>query len=752
MNFKKILSLVLSVMMILTSVSVFGTEEITTPDAEVLKTQVITDLDVTAVPVYDLGAEEDLTLDFGMSFEALEDYEDAMEQPYFNYIVDFKLTFDQDVTAVLAGQYGDYPWIAIKAEEYTPDFVGGLAADVDGIKFNANESVFVMGGQDIVNANLTYDEVISGVRKFDCGVKFAYNTLSGTTAKLELVMIPTKVIEHEGTHSNGAENGSCDFYKDGVCYGYDRADAISVDTVEYTYNKNALGINTETTDEKKAAIIEEKLDEITASEEAAMGALDIIATLPQDIKDAIAPETIVAIIEATGADIENVTDATVFETSANGTITVTINEATPEEEFEDYDDVYEVTATCSVDGPVDTTPAPVLVAIPVADASLVYAVKHLHDGVVEDLPFVRGNGVIYVQMSKFSQIAVLSNNALQTGEAEVKLVEKDAPRGQAWFDVVLAGADVDAIKGFTAGSFVVSVDGITDDNFDYEIVNADEDTAKAIAISYNALDAKINGAREYLLDVPAFDKNGGYTVDVNNEVVLAKIIVTDYEDGEISISDVKFRQFDYAQEEENLEKDINVVRETGAAYDIEVPTQKLTIEIDFNHATETNNEAEYQDMWVEIIDANGVETIKLGNDNGDVEYTTNKYVVEKTVLANTDYVINVKGAGYRTAIYNLNMGEEDRTLKFWNNYKDGAVVMEYNGNNELSNVKYNANFLAGDIVMDRIIDIYDLSAVVSYFGERGIIGVNDDYVKYDLNRDGNIDSIDVSILLTSWGK
>ena len=60
------------------------------------------------------------------------------------------------------------------------------------------------------------------------------------------------------------------------------------------------------------------------------------------------------------------------------------------------------------------------------------------------------------------------------------------------------------------------------------------------------------------------------------------------------------------------------------------------------------------------------------------------------------------------------------------------------------------NFLAGDIVADDNINIFDLSAVVSYFGEIDLKANNPGYVKYDLNRDGKIDSKDVALVLVSW--
>ena len=60
-------------------------------------------------------------------------------------------------------------------------------------------------------------------------------------------------------------------------------------------------------------------------------------------------------------------------------------------------------------------------------------------------------------------------------------------------------------------------------------------------------------------------------------------------------------------------------------------------------------------------------------------------------------------------------------------------------------------YLAGDIVMNNVIDIYDLSAVVSYFGTTNNTNEYSEYIKYDLNRDGKIDSKDVAMVLVSWG-
>lgn len=201
--------------------------------------------------------------------------------------------------------------------------------------------------------------------------------------------------------------------------------------------------------------------------------------------------------------------------------------------------------------------------------------------------------------------------------------------------------------------------------------------------------------------------------------------------------------------------------------EIIVPTRKLTINIDFPNEVTTDNAVEYQQMTVTVSggDLEEALVIKLGNNaditdlakfvsktsaNKDVTATAgdNKYTVEITALLTLDKTYNVKieGAGYRTVRHTVNMSTE-KTLNFWNNVKDKDEVVEKDERSE------KVTYLAGDIVKDGTINIYDLSAVVSYFGEVDLSESNKaEYAKYDLNRDGKIDSKDVAYVLVSWGK
>ncbi len=195
---------------------------------------------------------------------------------------------------------------------------------------------------------------------------------------------------------------------------------------------------------------------------------------------------------------------------------------------------------------------------------------------------------------------------------------------------------------------------------------------------------------------------------------------------------------------------------------IAVPVKDLTINIDFPNAVEDQVIA-YQDMKVVISGGDLDEdiTIDLGNDAvateldifGKVdaafvaEMVDGSYVINVTdaLTLNNAYTVTVSGAGYRTARYTVTM-TENKALRFWNNVMDEAQVVEIGKDSSAVNV----TFLAGDIVKDNKINIYDLSAVVSYFGTETSKTAYDAYAKYDLNRDGVIDSKDVAYVLVSW--
>lgn len=187
-------------------------------------------------------------------------------------------------------------------------------------------------------------------------------------------------------------------------------------------------------------------------------------------------------------------------------------------------------------------------------------------------------------------------------------------------------------------------------------------------------------------------------------------------------------------------------------------TKDLTINVAFPNNVE-NKAADYQNMKVTISggDLSEEKVYNLGDANGAATYTAAdetepaKYTVtvSDALTKNTAYTVTVEGAGYRTARYTVNM-TDNKTLNFWNNVKDAAnadVIEVGSGKQAVTK-----NFLAGDIVADGKINLYDLSAVVSYFGTTNDTDKVSQYAKYDLNRDGKIDSKDIAYVLVSWGE
>ena len=105
--------------------------------------------------------------------------------------------------------------------------------------------------------------------------------------------------------------------------------------------------------------------------------------------------------------------------------------------------------------------------------------------------------------------------------------------------------------------------------------------------------------------------------------------------------------------------------------------------------------------------------------------------------------VTLSGAGFRTYPYTTVM-EESATplvLNFWNDVKRERAEAIEEGKGTMPH-----NFLVGDIVMDYTVDEYDLAAVTSYYGMYDLTDA-DKYMRYDLNRDGNIDIIDVAYVL-----
>jgi hypothetical protein len=397
---------------------------------------------------------------------------------------------------------------------------------------------------------------------------------------------------------------------------------------------------------------------------------------------------------------------------------------------------------------------------PETDSVSVYHVDNVNNTVDAISGVVVSDNVVMFIAPSFSTYAVTYTAAAVDDDAITKEIEvafEEAAEGE--YDIVLRAADGLKINRFMSATIAFALDAT---NIAYEIepaANITVEEVKENVFRFNmdginaayASGTAINigkvyftgyGHLEFKVDnTKTFDGANDIAVNIVNTAKAADNIVDKYTPlGDASatpaIPELKIN--------DDVTNNEGVIDTTLAKN-----TKNLTINVKFNNII-SDNEAAYQDMKVTVSGGDLTSPIvkNFGSD-GEITLNGDTYTVEiaDTLTQNVNYSVKVEGAGYRTARHTVTM-TENKVLNFWNNVKDSvnATVIE------IGKTPMTKNFLAGDIVKDNNINIYDLSAVVSYFGTENLVSVHPEYAKYDLNRDGVIDSKDVAYVLVSWGE
>ena len=354
---------------------------------------------------------------------------------------------------------------------------------------------------------------------------------------------------------------------------------------------------------------------------------------------------------------------------------------------------------------------------------------------------------------------------VQFRQTDVDANGDDTLEGKNIYEIVLAGKDAEEIHELASAdlTFVFDPTPLEDGEMSYFVT-----PAEGVSLSQTG---KKGEEHRYMFNydgVTKYEENG-------KAIVIGEITVEGYGDFKLS-TDATAANAVYATEIRNnivagytpaasLEVNKDMVADDGMVGEItngkvEVPVRTLTINVTFPNSVK-NNVAAYQNMTVKIAGGNVDKTIDLGTDyvDADTVYTATlnqkgtadaaAYEIKVDLPFNTAYMVTVEGDGYRTARYTVKLTEA-KTLNFWNNVMDGDNMIEVEEDAEATATT--KTFLAGDIVKDNQINVYDLSAVVSYFGKRVTVEEAPNYAKYDLDRNGVIDARDVAYVLVSWGE
>ena len=311
---------------------------------------------------------------------------------------------------------------------------------------------------------------------------------------------------------------------------------------------------------------------------------------------------------------------------------------------------------------------------------------------------------------------------------------------EALYDLYIETGDSALINRLTSAELTFAL--TTTDDINYEVSGADNVTvtpdntaAGKYGFNFDGINKADETGTKIKLAQIKFSGYGKFNFEITgdknavNATEIADNIVTTYIANPTKENEGKFNT---EAKLENIE--------------IKKPVKTLTVNIDFPNAVE-DNAKEYQNMKVVISGGDMTADKEIALGSGSVDMADGKYKVSEDLTKDMAYTVKVSGAGYRTARYTVTM-TGDKVLNFWNNAKDADTVVEEGNANSARKV----TFLAGDIVRDNNINVYDLSAVVSYFGTKVDKDTQAEYAKYDLNRDGVIDSKDVAYVLVSWGK
>jgi len=380
---------------------------------------------------------------------------------------------------------------------------------------------------------------------------------------------------------------------------------------------------------------------------------------------------------------------------------------------------------------------------------------NLQSFLAEGVELQRTGADLYTVLAADSESDKLTADTISIEYKDVTVVGTE---GEKTYEVIVKANEDDKINELASVdlTFVYTSAPITGGNIDFTVAPADKfamtryENTNRYMFNYNGVDAYEGTDSAITVANITVTGYGEYTIktaDVATNIVNATTVKDSLVDSYTAAG---------ATDDDSTTGGLVINTDSVAGDDmvgevtdgnIAVPVRTLTINLDFPNAVEDNKIA-YQDMKVEItgtIDGvNKTVVYNLGED--EVAMANGDYVVEEDRLVlNNAYTVTVSGAGYRTARYTVTM-TEDKVLKFWNNVMDEKQFVEIGKESS----KVNVTFLAGDIVKDNKINIYDLSAVVSYFGTETNTAAYDAYAKYDLNRDGVIDSKDVAYVLVSW--
>ena len=346
------------------------------------------------------------------------------------------------------------------------------------------------------------------------------------------------------------------------------------------------------------------------------------------------------------------------------------------------------------------------------------------------------NGVNIAEDYDAAIAAVAENNEIISTKLNISFEQVEA----GLYNIVLNGED--DIYEFVGAELTFKNESTTFGNeyMNYEILgiggktNAEKSIEKADTYALRLVDgAERMSGRDLVIGQVKFYGQG----DINFTVSEGTVVTTEY--------GTNLGQYYTLDADDTTADTLTVDAIANGA--VEEVTRTVVVNVAYNHALDGT-------YWKDAAGnaANQITvTLKdgFGNIYGPFDVSDELETIPDVKLGRL--TVTLEAPGFRRYVYNttLEAGADENdalVLNFWNDIKRNTVQSPLAEIEAGVSGKTNKNFVVGDIVMDYTVDEYDLAAVTSYYGMYKLTDA-DKYIKYDLNRDGNIDIIDVHYVL-----
>ncbi len=357
---------------------------------------------------------------------------------------------------------------------------------------------------------------------------------------------------------------------------------------------------------------------------------------------------------------------------------------------------------------------------------------------------------------------VTDSIAYQCGDITVSFVNAKDENDKdiaGLYNIVLNPADGAEIYEFVGAEFTFWNTSTTsagaDTTMNYEILGIDDVTNTEKSVEKDDVgnykyalrlvnDAERMSGKDLVIGQVKFHGQG----DINFGISEGKVVTTEY--------GTNLGKYYTKDADDTTDDTLSVVAISGN--EIKEVTRKVAVNVAYNlgiDGTYWKDAAENAANQITVTVKDGFGNVKTK----DINIADNKGIATFDNVKLGRLTVTLEAPGFRRYVYNttLEAGADENdalVLNFWNNVKRNeelnGVVVEPLAEIETGKGFMAHNFVVGDIVMDYTVDEYDLAAVTSYYGMYKLTDA-DKYIKYDLNRDGKIDIIDVHYVLHTLG-